>query len=602
LFLAACVAARAQTNVPVGFDRDRYDIFPGETFEVEIRLLATVTNGLSSFGVRVTGPATNASVLTPAAIGVAAELDHDGAHGPGAVRSVSNAIAAVKGTVNFYTATPVPFQGDALARFAVTDAGNSPYTLGLDFFNTLGPTEQIFVDGLGTVLDPFVTFGSAFINYRPNVTITAPSNGSTFLSPSSLTVSADASDRDGNIARVEFFAAQQKIGEDTNAPYSVVWSNLVNGLYVLRAVATDNWGASTTSAVVNVSIQTDPRDFYAIFAGEPVQPARRKVIFFKGDRNTVAGKIHSNSDLEVGGQGHGFRNGFISYVTAIYPEPDFGGKVSFDTNLLSRTSFQPYPLDYTLADFAPGGRYAALAQAAGQYFRFTRDLDLMDHATNGVLREGLYFVEGKVKFNEAAVRGRVTIVATGEIDFKSRDAFFESYIDCLLLFSTRQSPNYHQHAVRLAGRSSKWRGIVFAPNGGIHLHSSEKPNEWDGDASGTSASGLVDDQFQSLDLTMLGSLVGRSVRVNAKNFNLTGIGFGDDCPAMISELKPQMLGGRLVLTFPTVLGLRYLIESTDSLAVPRWEVWRISHGDGSTKTFDIPVENVPQRFYRLRLE
>jgi hypothetical protein len=112
----------------------------------------------------------------------------------------------------------------------------------------------------------------------------------------------------------------------------------------------------------------------------------------------------------------------------------------------------------------------------------------------------------------------------------------------------------------------------------------------------------VDDQFQSLDLTMLGSLVGRSVRVNAKNFNLTGIGFGDDCPAMISELKPQMLGGRLVLTFPTVLGLRYLIESTDSLAVPRWEVWRISHGDGSTKTFDIPVENVPQRFYRLRLE
>ena len=38
-------------------------------------------------------------------------------------------------------------------------------------------------------------------------------------------MSATASDADGSVTKVEFFAGTVKIGEDTEAPYEAVWSN-----------------------------------------------------------------------------------------------------------------------------------------------------------------------------------------------------------------------------------------------------------------------------------------------------------------------------------------------------------------------------------------
>src|SRR5690606_29340323 len=41
------------------------------------------------------------------------------------------------------------------------DLGSGPYTLKLGLFNTLGPTEQIFVNESGAALDKNIIFGTA---------------------------------------------------------------------------------------------------------------------------------------------------------------------------------------------------------------------------------------------------------------------------------------------------------------------------------------------------------------------------------------------------------------------------------------------------------
>jgi len=90
-------------------------------------------------------------------------------------------------------------------------------------------------------------------NSRPTVSITNPSNNSNYDAGATISVSADASDSDGSIASVQFYASGISIGTETTSPYTLNWSPSA-GNYSLTAVATDNEGASTTSAPISVSI------------------------------------------------------------------------------------------------------------------------------------------------------------------------------------------------------------------------------------------------------------------------------------------------------------------------------------------------------------
>jgi len=91
-------------------------------------------------------------------------------------------------------------------------------------------------------------------NQAPTVSLSTA--GATFTAPASITLNATASDSDGSIAKVEFFNGGTKLGEDLSAPYSFVWTNASAGTYSLTAKATDNLGATTTSAGVNVTVNT----------------------------------------------------------------------------------------------------------------------------------------------------------------------------------------------------------------------------------------------------------------------------------------------------------------------------------------------------------
>jgi RHS repeat-associated protein len=93
-------------------------------------------------------------------------------------------------------------------------------------------------------------------NAPPTVSLTSPTNGSAFIAPASITLTATATDSDGTIQKVEFFhGGTNLIATVTTAPYTFPWTAVPQGSYVLTAVATDNQTATTTSAPVNVTVQ-----------------------------------------------------------------------------------------------------------------------------------------------------------------------------------------------------------------------------------------------------------------------------------------------------------------------------------------------------------
>ncbi|MDB6030146.1 MAG: hypothetical protein JWM16_484, partial [Verrucomicrobiales bacterium] len=92
----------------------------------------------------------------------------------------------------------------------------------------------------------------------PSVTISLPTNGATFTAPASISLTANASDADGTVAQVIFFANGALLGKSTNGPYSLLWTNVMAGAYTLTASAIDNVGVASTSAPVNITVYPVP--------------------------------------------------------------------------------------------------------------------------------------------------------------------------------------------------------------------------------------------------------------------------------------------------------------------------------------------------------
>jgi hypothetical protein len=131
--------------------------------------------------------------------------------------------------------------------------------------------------------------GEGVTNLPPLVNIIEPTDDETFAAPANIFIVAPAGDLDGYAKTVEFFAGTNSLGVFTNPPPptpgspvplivvipQLSWTNVPVGKYVLTAVATDNDGASSTSAPVNVTVQPNlppmvsivqPQDGYTFYA------------------------------------------------------------------------------------------------------------------------------------------------------------------------------------------------------------------------------------------------------------------------------------------------------------------------------------------------
>ena len=105
-------------------------------------------------------------------------------------------------------------------------------------------------------LDNLIASGEAGAapNVLPSVDITSPTNGATFTEPANITIQAMATDSDGSVARVDFFAGTNLLGTATNSPPGFTWTNVAAGSYSLTAQATDDRGGTSTSNPVNVTV------------------------------------------------------------------------------------------------------------------------------------------------------------------------------------------------------------------------------------------------------------------------------------------------------------------------------------------------------------
>ncbi len=107
-----------------------------------------------------------------------------------------------------------------------------------------------------TVTASFTDLGPAN-NQAPSVSLQAPATASTGVS---AVLTASAADSDGTVVRVAFYDGTSLLGEDTSAPFAWAWTPSSTGTRSLTARATDDAGATTTSAAVLVTVSAPTAD------------------------------------------------------------------------------------------------------------------------------------------------------------------------------------------------------------------------------------------------------------------------------------------------------------------------------------------------------
>ncbi|UOQ82155.1 Ig-like domain-containing protein [Hymenobacter sp. 5414T-23] len=184
--------------------------------------------------VSLTSPTNEALITTPANI----TLTANAADANGSVTKVD----FYSGATLLGTSATAPYS----ATWSNVTAGT--YTL------TAKATDN---EGVVTTSTPITVFVAAPNNAAPAVSITAPAASSSFTTPATLTVTANATDADGSVYKVEFYNGQTLLSTDYSSPYTYTWSGVAAGTYTLTAKATDNGKLATTSAPVSITVKSN---------------------------------------------------------------------------------------------------------------------------------------------------------------------------------------------------------------------------------------------------------------------------------------------------------------------------------------------------------
>jgi hypothetical protein len=222
------------TNVPKG----TYELYAVATD-------TTGNKGYASVAIAVTNPLPSVSITTPtnrstflagANISIAAAATEIG----GTISNVafyagSHFLGSLSNSPYSVTWSNAPKGGFELTAVATDTAGNKAYA-----------SVNILVT-----------------NPVPTVSITSPTNGSSFPSGSNIAVTATAAETGGTIKSVTFYEFNHSLGTVTKSPYSITWTNVPTGNYDIYAVALDTLG-QTAAAGVNISASNGPPPVAAV--------------------------------------------------------------------------------------------------------------------------------------------------------------------------------------------------------------------------------------------------------------------------------------------------------------------------------------------------
>ncbi len=81
----------------------------------------------------------------------------------------------------------------------------------------------------------------------PSINIISPTkNNRDYISPSNVLIKVESED-DESVEKVEFFNGNNKLGEDSSAPYEFLWRNVPKGSYNIQIISTDKAGNRNSS-------------------------------------------------------------------------------------------------------------------------------------------------------------------------------------------------------------------------------------------------------------------------------------------------------------------------------------------------------------------
>jgi hypothetical protein len=237
---------------------------------------------------------------------------------------------------------------------------------------------------------------------------------------------------------------------------------------------------------------------------------------FTGSSASIQGGVHSNNEIHTGAGGGGYEvigpssyagdglKGGADKITwvlgdyfdelAVTPagqcdlscfEDVTGGS---DTDNPRKVDPQTeYPLDHPIEDYQPGGFEANKAEAdgGGKYYHYDEcsgpndnmdrkwleDNGLIDADDN--LKDGLYYSDCGISIGQGAgsngFKGKVTLVALGEIKLVGSGSQLTWYTDELLMYSNAGEDKCTASAVTISQSESQWVGNIFAPHGQVSM-------------------------------------------------------------------------------------------------------------------------------------
>jgi hypothetical protein len=172
---------------------------------------------------------------------------------------------------------------------AIADATNQILLLANVSTNDMGYYSVIVSNAAGSAMSrqAFLTVSNAPPGV-PIVDITSPVAGANFPSFSDVAVIADAQETNGTILQVQFDLVSNgnafASAIATNAPYSVVFSNLAPAAYVVTATATDINSNSVSSSAVPLNVR---------------MPPTASLVIMPAGTNFVLGTILTNTAIAV---------------------------------------------------------------------------------------------------------------------------------------------------------------------------------------------------------------------------------------------------------------------------------------------------------------
>jgi Flp pilus assembly protein TadG len=214
---------------------------------------------------------------------------------------------------------------------------------------------------------------------------------------------------------------------------------------------------------------------YSVFAGTTTCT---NSLNFSGANRTINGNVHTNNDVHITSSGTVI-NGEATYLTGSMPTGNITYNPSID-NPRKLGEPLPYPDNFNIADYAPGGAKALLALSQLKYhYAGSADINLtwltLNLAYNPLTKTiapGLYYTSGNIDLsgNGYNAAGATFVTSNGIIHFNGNSYNFSSWDpDGLLLFSNKSDTTCatNQAVIKLNGNTHFWSGIMFAPNGPI---------------------------------------------------------------------------------------------------------------------------------------